>query len=204
MKDKVSELRQILNQKKAMDSKNQTQEEPQNEETQTPESSGTTEEENAAEGEDTQQVMLQKIEALQKANATQKDMFLRQAAEFENMKKRLQKEQDDFKKFAYEKLVEELLPAIDNLEMTLTHIQDESDPIASGVILTVKQMLQSLEKHGVMQISGEGEDFDPNLQEAIGTEAVEGMESGKVTKVHRKGYSLHGKLLRAAMVTVSA
>ncbi len=132
-----------------------------------------------------------------------KEQFMRTLAEFENFKKRLKKEHEEFTKYANQKILEDIFPVIDSLEMTLSHVSDETDPIASGVALTLKQFLAALEKYGVKQIAGEGEPFDPNLQEAIGTQKVEALGSGIVVNVLRKGYVLSGKLIRAAMVMVS-
>lgn len=132
-----------------------------------------------------------------------KEQFLRTLAEFENFKKRLKKEHEEFTKYANQKILEDIFPVIDSLEMTLSHVKEETDPIAAGVALTLKQFLAALEKYGVKQIAGVGEPFDPNLQEAIGTQKDETLGSGFVVKVLRKGYSLSGKLIRAAMVMVS-
>jgi molecular chaperone GrpE len=151
------------------------------------------------------EALKQKYEDALKANATQKDMYLRQLAEFENFRKRLAKEQEDFGKYANQKIIEELLPVIDSLEMTLSHCSEEEKktPLVSGVELTRKQLLQALEKHGVKQYGTEGEPFDPNFEEAIGTEKNESLGPGMVAKVLRKGYTLHGKDIRAAMVVVT-
>lgn len=134
----------------------------------------------------------------------QKEDYIRKMAEFENSRKRLAKEKEDVVKFANEKLVEELFPILDNLEMTLSHAQDkQDDPLVSGVELILKQFHQTLEKYGLQAVEGLGEPFDPNLQEAIGTEESGEHASGIVTQVHRKGYKLKDRLIRAALVTVS-
>lgn len=217
MKDKVSELREILNHKKTMEARKNDTSFFDTESTESPDSNLPNESTSSAaetstdtetSGESSPQaeaVLLQsQIEEYKNAALTQKDMFLRQAAEFENMKKRLQKEHEDFRKYAYEKVVEEFIPVLDNLEMTLGHIKNQKDPIAEGVLLTVKQFLTILEKYGVSQISGEGEAFNPNLQEAINMQPAAGVKSNTVITVHRKGYKLYDKVLRAAMVTVSS
>lgn len=211
MKDKVSELREILNHKKTMEARKNDTPFSENPESSDPaqDSPETVSNDQGSFGDDTSlqteiTLLRAQIEEYKNAAQTQKDMFLRQAAEFENMKKRLQKEHEDFRKYAYEKIVEEFFPVIDNLEMTLGHIKDPKDPIAEGVTLTLKQFLAILEKYGVSQISGEGETFNPNLQEAIGMQPAEGVKSNTVITVHRKGYKLHDKVLRAAMVTVSS
>ncbi|MCP5464493.1 MAG: nucleotide exchange factor GrpE [Deltaproteobacteria bacterium] len=206
MDDKVSELRRILNQKKAMEEQNQNQDQQaqENEDNIEDENAQSADSSSENQGDETVRALKEQIEELKKANSMQKDMYLRKVAEFENFQKRLKKEQEQHSQYANEKILEELLPVLDSLDMTLTHATDrKDDPLVSGVELTFKQFLAALEKYGIKQISGEGEDFDPNVQEAISTEKSEDLESGKVCKVLRKGYTLHGRLIRAAMVSVS-
>ena len=150
------------------------------------------------------------FEALYKATLDElkeeKANYLRQVAEFENFRKRLAKEKEDLVKFGNSKVLEDIFPTLDNLEMTLSHASEEQlkkDPVISGVGMVYKELLKTLAQHGLEEISGEGEVFDPNKQEAIGTRAVDGVDSNIVVEVHRKGYSLHGRVIRAAMVTVS-
>ncbi len=135
-----------------------------------------------------------------------KEDSLRKLAEMENFRKRLSKEKDDFIKFANEGILQELLPCLDNLDMSLKHAtaeQLEKDPVISGVGFVLKQFLQTLQKFGLEEVAGENQPFDPNLHEAIATQPAEGVASGVVLIVHRKGYKLAGRLLRASMVTVS-
>lgn len=144
--------------------------------------------------------------SLEELKAAKEDS-LRKLAEMENFRKRLSKEKDDFIKFAGEGILQELLPCLDNLDMSLTHATPEqlaNDPVISGVSLVRKQFLQSLQKFGLEEVGGENQQFDPNLHEAIATQPAVGVSSGTVLIVHRKGYKLAGRLLRAAMVTVSA
>jgi len=145
-----------------------------------------------------------KYEEVVRANQMQKEMYLAKAAEFENFKKRLQKEHDEFAKYANEKLILELLPVIDSLEMTLSHVRgNDNDPIAEGVGMIHKNILQTLSKFGVREVRGEGQAFDPHVQEAIGTEENDALGPDKVVTVHRSGFVLNGKVVRAALVTVS-
>jgi len=214
MKDKVSELRKILNQKKSMESKKKSAkfEDPtpekdmfQTEQSKKKKETIQSKKSELPEGADLQtefDELKTHYDEMVEANKMQKDMYMRKVAEFENFKKRLQKEQDQMVKYINEKFLEDLLPVLDSFEMTLSHVK-EDDPIGSGVKLILKQFLQALEKHGVKQISGEGETFDPHLQEAIATEENEEYEPGIVIQVQRNGYTLHGKVVRAALVTVS-
>lgn len=209
MKDKVSELRCILSQRKAAEEK-MAQQATTPTQTKTAPSAPT-----AAHPNETKQLpaadtvalekkiteLENKIWEMEKEHKTQREFFLRKAADLENSKKRLEKEYAEQAQFAAEKIITDILPIIDNLEMTLAHAQ-ENDPIGNGVKLIYKNLLQSLEKFGVKPITGEGKIFDPHQQEAIGTEAHKELPPGTVVSVHRKGYLLHDKVIRAALVTV--
>lgn len=135
----------------------------------------------------------------------QKEDFLRQAAEYENSRKRLAKDKDEAVKYAGERLLLDIFPVLDSLEMTLSHAKPEQagDPLVEGVQLILKQFLQTLAKHGLEEVGTAGEIFDPNLHEAIGTEPSDEFAPGQVARVHRKGYRLKDRLVRAALVTVS-
>ncbi|MBU1918793.1 MAG: nucleotide exchange factor GrpE [bacterium] len=216
MKDKVSELRKILNQQKQSNQTenfdpDQTISENVSEIKEvdgdvghpisdTSDKSDVSEEKGFKE----QLAQLQdKYNKAMEANKAQSNMYLAKAAEFENFKKRLQKEHDDFSQYANEKLITELLPIIDSLEQTLDHAPQKDDPFVAGVALIHKQVIQTLTKFGVEVILGEGETFDPHRQEAIGTEKNKEFDADKVIMVHRTGYILNGKVIRAALVTVS-
>lgn len=148
-----------------------------------------------------------KYEEARKAGEMQKDLYLRLAAEFENFRKRIRKEQDENSKYATEKVLKDVIPVLDNLEATLAHAEtapaNGAAALLEGVQLTLKQFLTILAQNGMNQIAGVGQPYDHNTQEAIGTEAVPDVPAGQVIHVHRKGYILNGRLLRAAMVTVS-
>ncbi len=146
--------------------------------------------------------LIVKYEEAMQASETQRDMYLRAIADFENIKMRLKKEQDEFVRFANEKLLQDLFTVIDNLEMSLAH-KKEANPLTEGVELTLKQFLQVVEKFGVKAVGAVGDKFDPHVHEAIGTEAHDSFESGVITKVLRKGYTLNGKLIRASLVMVT-
>jgi molecular chaperone GrpE len=209
MKDKVSELRNILNKKKTLESEMQNDLPNVEENDPTTPEPGTacrapTEDSTADRTNNALATLQKKYDEVVQANATQRDLYLRQAAEFENFKKRLAKEQEDLVRYANEKILTELLPILDSLEMTLAHADPQSnDPIISGVQLILKQFTTTLEKLGITEISGLGQLFDPHQQEAIGIVKVEGAQSGTITQIHRKGYALNGRVVRAAMVTVA-
>ena len=147
----------------------------------------------------------EKYEAALDQIEEQKTDFLRRIAEFENIKKRLQKEKEDFAKYSNEKFLSDIFPVLDSLEMTLSHVKDEEKdtPIVKGVDLILKQFLDVLKKQGLEEIDGTGEKFDPNTQEAVSTAPHPEGQSDIVIQTHRKGYKLKDRVLRAAMVTVS-
>jgi molecular chaperone GrpE len=133
------------------------------------------------------------------------DRFLRLSAEFENFKKRMEKEKNDAYKFATENLIKELLPVLDNLERALDHGEAKSDPqgLLAGVELTLKGLHSVLEKFGVTSVDASGKEFDPNLHEAVMVQEDARQPGGTVLNQLQKGYLLHSRLIRPAMVVVS-
>lgn len=128
--------------------------------------------------------------------------YVRLMADFQNYKKRVEKEKSDIYAYANEKLVTELLTVIDNFDRALVHeCADES--FASGMKMIFKQLTGVLEKAGLEEINALGEDFNPNYHNAVMMEDNDAYESGKVTNVMQKGYMLNKKVIRASMVTVN-
>lgn len=133
------------------------------------------------------------------------DRMLRMAADFDNTKKRLEREREITLKYAEENILRELLASIDNLERAMEQGR-ETDNIASlleGLEITRKGMLAMLEKFGLKPISSIGEAFDPNYHEAVAMEATGDMPVNVVLKEFQKGYVYKDRLLRAAKVIVS-
>ncbi len=132
------------------------------------------------------------------------EKFLRKCAEVENFKKRLQKEKTDAIIYANSAIVKDILTVTDNLERALEHCKDgDSGSLKGGVELTLKNMYETLAKHGVSEIKAEGEKFDPKLHEAVSHEEKDGVETDTVTTVFQKGFMLKDKLLRPALVIVA-
>jgi len=129
--------------------------------------------------------------------------YLRLAADFQNFKKRVEKEKGDIYAYANEKIVVELLDVIDNFERALEHSNDSSEGFAEGMNMIFKQFKGVLEKSGVEEMSAIGEPFDPNFHHAVMTENSAEFESGEVTQVLQKGYLLNKKVIRPAMVKVA-
>ncbi len=134
------------------------------------------------------------------------DRFLRLAAEFENYKKRVQRDQDEYTKYAHERLLKDLLPVLDNLQRALQHTQSEGNTngVVHGVELTCKQYLEVLSRFGVRPIPSVGLPFDPAVHQAVATVEAKGQAPNTVVKEYEKGYFLYDRVLRPAMVTVAA
>ena len=128
--------------------------------------------------------------------------YLRLMADFQNYKRRTEKEKNDIYAFANEKIVSELLNVIDNFERALDAGSD-GDSFVEGMNLIFKQLQGVLEKAGVVEIEALGQDFDPNFHHAVLTEDSAEYESGKVTAVLQKGYLLNNKVIRPTMVKVA-
>lgn len=133
-----------------------------------------------------------------------KTQYLRLAADFQNYKRRTEKEKSDIYAYANEKIVTDLLDVIDNFERAIVHQGScADDSMAEGMNMIFKQLKGVLEKNKVEEIKAEGEEFDPNFHHAVMTENSVEYESGKVTQVLQRGYLLNGKVIRPAMVKVA-
>ncbi len=135
-----------------------------------------------------------------------KDRLLRMAAETENFKKRTEREKADFLKRATERVLKDLLPVMDNLERALEHAVEEGSAetgMIKGLELTSQELWKVLERHGVERIEALGEPFDPEFHEAMMQQEDPDVDDNTVISVLQKGFLLHGRLLRPAMVIVS-
>lgn len=129
--------------------------------------------------------------------------YLRLAADFQNYKRRIEKEKSDIYAYANEKIVVGLLDVIDNFERALDHSNGSIEGFTEGMNLIFKQLKGVLEKSGVEEITAKDEMFDPNFHHAVLTDNSVEYESGKVTQVLQKGYMLNNKVIRPAMVKVA-
>ena len=128
--------------------------------------------------------------------------YQRLMADFQNYKRRTEKEKNDIYAYANEKLILGLLEVIDNFERAvLSETADEK--YAEGMEMIFKQLKGVLEKSGLEEIKALGEGFDPNFHNAVMTEDNDQFESGSVTEVLQKGYTLNGKVIRPSMVKVN-
>ena len=133
------------------------------------------------------------------------DQLLRLKADFENTKKRLQREKEDAIKFANEKLLVEILPIVDNLDRAMASLSEGHDPekVKQGLKLAQEELHQVLESHGVKVVQALGEPFDPQLHEAVATvDSPEAKEGAVVDEVQR-GYLLNGRLIRPSRVRIA-
>ncbi len=133
------------------------------------------------------------------------ERFLRTAAELDNFRKRKEREVSDLRKYANQNLLRELLTVVDNLERA---IDAHSDPgskegLVEGVDMTLKELLKIFEKFGVTPIEAVNQPFDPNLHEAVMQEEDADVAENTVIRELQKGYQIHDRLLRPAMVVVS-
>jgi molecular chaperone GrpE len=147
----------------------------------------------------------QQLELKEQEAKSNYDRYLRQAAELENFKKRTLRERDEAIRFANEYVIKDLLPVIDNLERAIVHVKggDGGKPLVEGVEMVLKGFFDVLSRHGVVQVSAVGQPFDPVKHEAMAQ-----MESDKhlpntVMEEHHKGYLLHDRLLRPALVSIA-
>ena len=115
----------------------------------------------------------------------------------------MEKEKSDIYSYANEKLVTELLNVLDNFERALEH-EGEDKSFHEGMQMIFKQLFDVLEKSGLKEIPALGEEFDPNFHNAVMNEDTEEYESGKVSGVMQKGYTLNGKVIRPSMVKVAS
>ncbi len=133
------------------------------------------------------------------------ERLLRERADLENFKKRTAREREDTIRYGTEGLVRDLLPAIDNLERALQHADagGNGEPLAEGVRLVLESLRGVLERHGVSQIPALGERFDPARHEAMEHVVSDDHDPNTVVREHQRGYMLHDRLVRAALVGVS-
>lgn len=148
----------------------------------------------------------EQVEALQAELEQARDAALRSQAEAQNTQRRAEQDVEKARKYALERFCSELLPVVDNLERSLeaTGGDDESlKPISEGVELTLKSLLDALRKFNIEPLDPVGEPFDPNLHQAMSMVENPDVEPNSVIAVMQKGYTLHGRLVRPAMVMVS-
>jgi molecular chaperone GrpE len=146
------------------------------------------------------------LEAAKQEAKDNYDQSLRVTAEFENYKKRTSREMNDFRKFANETIIKELFPVVDNLERAIESSggDDNSNScVVEGVEMTLKSILKVFQQFQVTQIESMGKPFDPAFHQAMMREESEEHPENTVIRELQKGYLLHDRLIRPAMVVVS-
>jgi molecular chaperone GrpE len=145
----------------------------------------------------------EQIEELQNQITESKDRMLRLMAEFENYKKRTQKEKEGLATEVKASCVLTFLPVLDNLERALTHKGTEEGSLAEGIELVVKQFYESLSRLGVTEIEALGKPFDPQMHNAVAHVEDDTQKANIVAEVFEKGFCIKDKIIRHSMVKVA-
>ena len=151
---------------------------------------------------------LETIERLGKERDENYDLLLRKQAEFENYRKRVEKEKSSLRVAAQAAVLEKLLAVLDAFEKGLGNLKEEGrsselQAYRQGYELMMQELQSVLEKFGVEEIPGLGTPFDPNVHEAVVTEETEGYAEGEIMEEYRKGYTIQSRLLRPSQVKVA-
>lgn len=155
---------------------------------------------------------VQVLEQTQKEAASLRERLLRTTADFENFKKRVVREKQDAIRFGNEGLLKDMLPVLDNLDRSVTAMRDTvakglddktAPTLVEGVDMVLRQFTDTLAKQGVKAFSAHGERFNPSLHEAVSTRDDKSVPRDTVVEEYQRGYMLHDRLVRPAMVVVS-
>ena len=159
-----------------------------------------------AQSEPTVEALQAEVEALKNELGQAKEQTLRAHADAQNARRRAEQEVQKAHKFGLEKFVNDMLPVVDNLERAIEASKAEGadlSTVVEGVELTLKSLLDGLHRHQVEQVKPTGEPFDPQLHQAMTTQEQADVEPNTVVNVFQPGYTLHGRLVRPAMVVVA-
>jgi len=146
------------------------------------------------------------LAAAKKEAADNYDRYVRSVADMDNFRRRTVREKEELRQFAASKVLEDLLPVLDNLGLGLAAAKAPNadlKTLVGGISMVAEQLKSSLSGHGLKEINPLGQPFDPNLHEAISQQPSVEVAEGSVATVVRTGYSLNGRLLRPASVIVS-
>ena len=146
------------------------------------------------------------LEAATRESEENMDKFMRASADLENYKKRTAREMDDLRKYANQSLVKDLLPVLDNLELAIKSSRERENgdkKLLDGVELIRKEILKVFEKFNIEKIDALGKAFDPRFHEAVMREETDDYPENSVISEFQKGYLIHDRLLRPAMVVVA-
>lgn len=149
-------------------------------------------------------IQVDQSEKLRQENSELQDKYMRLYAEFDNYRKRVQKEKDEIYKYGTESMVSSLLVVKDNLDAALSHVPPgAADALAQGVDLTLKELRKILVSNGVVEVETKGRPFDPAYHHAMAEVERDDLDDKTVVEEFRKGYVFKDRLIRAALVSVS-
>ncbi len=156
-------------------------------------------------GKMTKRQLLNRVKEIQETADNNFDLYVRSQAEIDNLKKRFQKEKADLYKFSNESLIKKLLSVGDNLEKAISHSKNDNslDALREGVELTLKGLMDTLEREGLESVKALDEPFDPNFHEAVSELQDNSVKPGTVIQELQKGFILNQRLIRPTMVIVS-
>ena len=166
-------------------------------------------EEEASELKTEEEMVEGELDILQAEIAMLKDKYARVHADFDNIKKRLEREKYTAVEYANEKFAKDMIPVMDSLQGAMASVQSDAKPedliekLKEGIELTLKQFTSALEKHGVTMVSHE-EPFDPNIHNAVQSVEKEDVETGQIVQTFQTGYKYKDRPLREAMVVVAS
>lgn len=160
---------------------------------------------NAESTPDTPVTLEEQLLAKEKEARENWDRFVRERADLDNYRKRVNREKEELLHYGNKSLLEEILPVIDNLERALTHALDDGQgSFVEGIRMTHGMLLAALKKFNVIPIESVGEQFDPAFHQAMAQVPTDDIAPNTVVEEYQKGYLLKDRLLRPAMVTVAA
>ena len=155
--------------------------------------------------EQTEEAVVEKseLEQLQEELAAQKDLLLRTAAEYDNYKKRTQREKEELSAFTKCSVMKDLLPALDNFDRAAASGIENPEEYKKGMDMSMKSLFEALTKLGLKEIETDGKEFDPNFHYAISKIDDENLGENMIAQVYQKGYMLGETVIRPAMVVVA-
>lgn len=145
---------------------------------------------------------LEETSRLQEELSHFRELYLRKLADFENFRRRKEREMEAFRQAAHADLLRDVLPVIDNLERAVATPEGDGSGIRAGVELVLRQLKSTLARYGLVELNPIDQPFDPRFHEALARKEREDLTSEQILEVMQKGYLLHEKLLRPALVVV--
>jgi len=148
----------------------------------------------------------QELESTREETRKNWDLYLRERADMENLRKRHQRDKEEAIRFANDRLLKEMIPVLDNLERAVDHAEQSSDDrqgLLEGVNMTINQFRKVLEDFGIKPIEAVGKEFDPNMHQAMGQVESADQPPNTVVSEFQRGYLLNDRLLRPSLVMIA-